>query len=151
MYIDKLLQVSAQQALTATAYSTNSVDLGNVTPKRRVADGEPLAWMLTVDVAADHTSGDETYEVDVIQSANADLSSETVLAKYVILYSTLTAGAKIVLPLPPGNVGVAAARYIGLKYVLGGTTPTVTVTAELMPLSDAVEVYLAYAKGYTIS
>lgn len=146
MFIDALLTVSDAQALTATAVSTKSIDTGNVTPKNALGDGEPMGFTLSVDVAADHTTGNETYQVDVVEDTAEDLGTATVIATYVLLYSQLTAGARFFLPLPPGY---NTKRYIGLSYTLGGTTPTVTVTAEFGPQSlYAAKVPVNYAKGY---
>ena len=147
MILDAQNLLSDAQALTATAVSTNTIDLGNVTPKRGIGAGEPMTLMFQVDVAADHTSGNETYQFDLIQSANADLSSADTLESRVISYADLTAGAIHYVPVPPGSI---TKRYIGANYTLGGTTPTITVTCALMPQKD-VDSLQTYARGYTIS
>lgn len=146
MFMDALLLVSDAQALTATAVSTNTIDLGNPTVKRRIGSGESVGFAVTVDVAADATTGDETYVVEVISSASADLSSPTVLASRTILAADLAAGAVHYIHVPKGT---PIQRYIGLRYTLGGTTPTVTLTAGLMPAS-MVDDRTDYAKGYSI-
>lgn len=153
MFVDSLGVVSDAQALTSTALSTSSVDLGNVTPKRNIGDGEVVGFAVTVGVAADSTTGDETYEVDLVQSANADLSSSDTIAKYpytatqVHTGGQLAAGAAIFIPIPPGW---PTKRYIGLNYVLGGTTPSITVTASLMTRSAFSKLPQSYASGFTI-
>jgi hypothetical protein len=147
MHLDKYLMISDSQALTGTAYSQNSIDLGNVTPKNEIGAGEPMALVVNVEVAADHTTGDETYQIDVIQSANENLSSETALAGAVISYSLLTAGAVIVIPIPPGSV---TARYLGAKFTLGGTSPSMTVSAFVTPLQMTGK-NKVYASGYAVS
>lgn len=141
MFIDVQNQVWSSAALTATALSTYSIDC-NCVPyttgtsggaKNDVGTGEPMAFVLTVGVAADHTTGDETYEFDVVTATDAALTGTlTTLAAYVLSYSLLTAGAIIILPIPAGAV---VQRYLGLKAILAGTTPTITVSAELQPLS----------------
>lgn len=147
MYIDAQTLLSDAQAITADAASTNTIDLGDVTPKRSIGDGEPLAVVFTVDVAADSTTGDETYAFEFIQSANANLSSADVLAAMTVAAANLTAGAQVVLPIPPG---VITKRYIGANYNVGGTTPTITVTASIVPQSFAPKIK-SYADGFTIS
>ena len=132
-------------ALTASAVSTNTYDTGAA--GNDISIGEPLALELTVDVAADHTTGNETYEFRVIQSANADLSSADVLCSRVISYADLTAGKRQVIPIPPGSI---TKRYLGADCVLAGTTPTITVTASIKPMS-MIENQKHYPKGYTIS
>ena len=59
----------------------------------------------------------------------------------------LTKGAKFFVPVPAGING----RYIGLKYVVGGTgTLTATVSASLRP-ANTVQNEGVYASGYTVS
>lgn len=128
MYVDALLLVSDAQALSATGFSTNTIDLSSVSPARDIAVGEQMGWGITVDVAADTSSGDETYTFQAVQSANANLSSPDVLAQIAIARATLVAGYGFFLPYPEGQI---TKRYIGLQYTLGGTTPTITVTAFL--------------------
>lgn len=147
MNLDAYCTLSDAQSLTATAYSTNTYDLGNVTPKRDPGIGEPLVLMFQVDVAADGTTTDETYEFRLVQSANANLSSEDSLEAMVITYANLTVGSIHYLPIPPGKI---TKRYIGAKYVLGGTTPTLTVTCQIQPRS-MIQALQYPASGYSMS
>lgn len=146
MFMDALLLVSDAQAVTATAVSTSSIDLSATDVQRQVGTGEPIGFGLTVDVAADHTTGNETYQVDLVSDSDPALGSPTVIASYVLLYSQLTAGAKFFFPLP---MGFPAERYIGLQYTVGGTTPTVTVTAGLTLQSMFSKEPVAYPRAYT--
>jgi Bbp16-like protein len=149
MILDSLLTLSDAQALTASAYSTNTVDLGNVTPKRDIGVGEGLAVIVTVDVAADATTGDETYQFEFVQSANADLSSHDSLEAVAIARGDLVAGYSFTIPLSSGRI---TKRYVGLRFTLGGTTPLITVTASIQPRSMASLAKPAtMAKGYTVS
>lgn len=147
MIQDAQTLLSDAQALTATAVSTNTYDTGAAA--NDIAAGEPLCIIFTIDVAADATTGDETYQFQAIQSANANLSSQDVLVQTdtsFITRATLVAGYKLVLPIPPG---LKSKRYLGARYVLAGTTPTATVTAAIVPL-NMVDMQKSYAKGYTI-
>jgi hypothetical protein len=144
MILDALLLLSDAQAVSATAYSTNTVDLGDVTPKRSIGDGEPMALVVTCDVALAGTS--PTLVISFVQSANANLSSDDDLVSSQS-FSALAAGAQVVLPIPPGLV---TKRYVGAQYTVGGTTPTVTLTASIMPLS-MVSKLKDYADGITVS
>ena len=149
MIIDALLLLSDAQALTATAFSTNTIDLGTQTVQRDVAVGEKLACNFQVDVAADTTSGDETYTFQLVQSANANLSSPDVLNQIAIARATLVAGYTFELFWPTNEI---TKRYIGVQYTLGGTTPTLTITAMVQPaILSSLGVPKSYARGYTIS
>lgn len=146
MICDALLLLSDAQAVTADAVSTNTIDLGASSPSREIGTGEPLVVLITVDVAADITTGDETYAFEVIQSANANLSSPTVVNRRVLTAAQLAAGAIFAMPIPPGT---PSARYLGMNYDVGGTTPTMTVTAQVVPQSF-VDQIKPYAKNYVV-
>lgn len=132
-------------ALSSDAASSNTYDSGAA--GNDIGIGEPLAALITVDVAADFTTGNETYIFNLIQSANADLSSPDILVSRTILAADLTAGSSHIINLPPG---AKTKRYLGLSFDGGGTTPTITVTAAILPL-QMIEKRKNYPKGYTIS
>lgn len=141
MFIDAQNLFSDSQALTATAASTNLIDLG---VDRDIGVGEPLAVVLTVEVAADATTGNETYQVDVETDDNSSFSSASVIARRIPTAAELALGTVMTIPLPNTNE-----RYIRLNYTLGGTTPTVTLSAHLAPLS-MVQNNRTYADGFSI-
>lgn len=134
--MDAQTLLSDAQAVTADAASTNTYDTDSAT--NDVGIGEPLVVEFSIDTAADITTGDETYEFQVISSASENLSSPTILAQRTIAAATLVAGYKFWLAIP-----TKAQRYLGAYYNVGGTTPSVTVTASIKPLSmtDAQKYY----------
>ncbi len=132
MLRDKNLELGNAQALSADSAFTFILDMESVTPARQVGTGEPLCLVLQIGVAADHTSGDETYKFIIQQSDNDDLSSPDDIISRTLAYSVLTAGSLHYIPLPPGT---PTKRYLGGYFDGGGTTPTVTATAFLQPLS----------------
>lgn len=142
MILDSLLKLSDAQALTATAVSTNVIDLSN---DRVVGIGEPMALVVTVGVAADFTTGDETYQFELQTDDNEGFSSATSIGSVVVPASALTAGDKVVIPL-----GHANQQYLRANYTLGGTTPSATVDAFIQPLS-MVDGTVTYASGYSIT
>lgn len=150
MYVDNEVLLSKGQALTSTAYSTNTIDLASTSPARDVGAGTPMALVVAVTVSADAASGNETYQFQAVQSANADLSSHDVLAQTdtaMITRTMLVQGYIVVLPIPPNLI---SKRYLGARYVLGGTTPSITVTSFIAPMVW-IDVLRQYAKGFTIS
>lgn len=121
MYVDNLLEVSDAQALTASAASTDVIDLGS---DRDIAPGRQIYLVVTLDVASDGTTGDETYTAAIQTDDNSGFSSATTLATVTIPRSS-AAGTMFVIPVPYGNE-----RYLRAYYTLGGTTPTVTLSAH---------------------
>ena len=142
MYVDKLLQFSDAQALTATAVSTNVIPLSS---DRDIGIGEPMAAVVFITTAADYTAGNETYQFTLQTATDAAFTSAvTVVASGVINGDDLPLGKKIVLPIGHANL-----RFLRVNYTLGGTTPTATVDAYLSPLKFINgEAY--YASGYTV-
>jgi hypothetical protein len=122
MWIDKRLEFSDAQAITADAVSTNVVDLSQ---DRDIGIGTALWVVITVDVAADGTTGDETYEAELQTDDNSSFSSATELGVVAIPRSS-AAGTQFTIGFPRANE-----RYLRLNYDVGGTTPTVTLSAWL--------------------
>lgn len=157
MILDAQTTFSDAQALTATALGTNVYDLGVA---KSVGNGEPLCVMFVVDVAADQTSGNEDYAFQITYSSDA--AQTTALRSVAAIYfesgtptapaldaDLLVAGFKFFLPVPPTAQSVDE-RYIGVRYLLAGTSPTITVSAYLVPQSFAEAAQPYYASGYTI-
>lgn len=142
--IDSKLLLSDAQALTATADSTNSVDLGS---DRDIGRGEPWALVVSVGVAADFTTGDETYTFGVETDSTSAFSSATEIFSQAVLAADLTAGSLHVFPL-----GVSNEQHVQVVYTLAGTTPTATVTTYLTPLCDAPTAEgIYYGSGYSVT
>lgn len=143
MYIDSQLQFSDAQALTATAVSTNVIDLS---VDRDIGIGEAMCVAIFVGVDADYTTTDETYQFTVqTDDAEGFPSPTTVVQSAAINGDELTAGATVVLP-----IGYSNERYLRVNNVLAGTTPSITIDAVLMPLADVTGT-VDYASGYTIT
>lgn len=142
MFIDAQTQLWNATALTTSAYSTNSYDLGAV-PSNGSANGEavdpsagePLGMVISVGVAATH-SGTETYQWEVTQSASSTASSSpdtlvTVAFTTAQSATLLAAGTVIVVPIPPGSV---SKRYLSGHYT-SANSASITITAWIAPLS----------------
>ena len=126
MYVDENLQVSDAQALTATALSTSSVDLG--VAGRDPGPGKQIYAIITIDTSAATADAAKTVTFSVVTDSTADLatSATTVLATAALTGAVLTAGrAPIVIPVPLGIVD----RYIGVYYTLSATFTSFTVSA----------------------
>lgn len=149
MITDARLLVSDAQALTATAVSTDAIPL-NVAGVD-LGKGEPMVFAFGVDVAADGTTGDETYEFQIVTATNANLTTgQDIIVSEAIARASLVAGYRFALPIPVNRVA-ATATHIGVRYSLGGTTPTITMTASLMPQSFFDEPEGVIRSGFTVA
>tara|TARA_R100001530_G_scaffold97493_1_gene67779 strand:- start:148 stop:489 length:342 start_codon:yes stop_codon:yes gene_type:complete len=97
----------------------------DLTTTRQIGAGKPMWVHFNVTVAADFTTGDETYTFGVATGAATTLG--TVLSSRAIVAGTLVAGYNFSMAVPTEGV----LRYIGVEYVLAGTSPTITVDAYL--------------------
>ena len=128
-----------------TTVSTNTYDLGAApvanAPANDIAGGEPMCVILCSIVGAVNTNGSETYEIDIITSASANLSSPTIISKYPftnaqVQAGVLAAGVIFILPLPPGFI---AQRFLGGQAILAGAAPAWTITAWVAPMARGFE------------
>ena len=124
MILDSKLEFSDAQALTATAVSTNVIPVsGNIGP------GEPMAVTVTVNVAADYTAGNETYQFVLQTATDAAFSTPVnLITTEAFIGSGLIKGSNFMVPIGSNNLG-----FLRMNYVLAGTTPTITVDAYLQP------------------
>ena len=157
MILDAQNLFSDAQAVTADAVGSNVIDLG---VDRAIGSGEPMAVLFSVDVAADQTSGDEDYEFEVEYASDA---AQTTARKQVgslnfesgtpdapaLNADLLVAGFQFYIPIPPSGLSMSE-RYLGIRYDVTGTSPTVTMTAALMPMS-MLQTDEVYADAITIS
>ena len=143
MITDKLLRVSEDQAVTSSAYSTNTIDLGTA---RDVGEGTALYMNFALTEAfANGTS--ITFEV--VTSPNANLSSHTVIgSSATILTAALTLGKNIVVRINPDIAGKGK-RYLGARYVVAGTMNAGKVTADVVETIGDGQKY--YASGFTVT
>lgn len=144
---DALLQLSSAQAVTATAVSTNTIDLSLA---RDVGAGNDLFAVFNVDTAAE-ASGSATVTFEVITSASADLSSPTVIASTgEIGKASLTAArAPITVPIPP-HVTEKGQRYLGVRYTVA-TGPLTAGAFSATVTTSQVHGQKNYASGFTVA
>jgi len=142
MYVDAQQLFSDAQAVTTDAVGTNVIDLSS---DRSIGNGEPMAVVFVIDVAADQTTGDEDYTFDVEYASNAaQTTGRQLIGRRVFESGTptapaqdadlLVAGFKFTIPIPPTALSESE-RYLGVRYDTTGTTPTITVTSFLIPQS----------------
>lgn len=158
MYIDAHNLFSDAQAVTADAVGTNVIDLSVDTT---LGNGEPMAVVFVVDVAADQTTGDEDYTFDLEYASDAaQTTARQLIGRRVFESGTptapaqnadlLVAGYQFAIPVPPATLADSE-RYLGIRYDVTGTTPTITVTAFLQPMSMInSSTSVVYADGFAI-
>lgn len=135
MIQDAQCRLSDAQAFAAAGVSTNAYDLGAA--GRNPGAGVAMGILISIDVAADKVTGDEAYEFQVVQATANDLTTGQVILNRIaftaaqVTANALAAGNRIVLHVP---MNLVTLRFLGLRVVPTGTTPTVTITADIMPL-----------------
>lgn len=146
MFLDAYNSYSVAQALTASAASTNVINHG---ADRNIGIGEPMAVLITVDVAADHTTGNETYTAKLQTDSDEAFGTVADVTPEYTIPRTAVAGDKFIVVVPPNT---DTKQFTRMYYTLGGTTPLLTVTSRLVPmkfLPTGTNVY--YADAITIS
>ena len=143
MITDKLLRVSEDQAITTTAFSTDTIDLGVA---RDVGEGTALYMNFAVTTAlANGTS----VKFEVVISDNANLSSPVVVGSSdAILTAALTVGKNVVVRINPDIAGKGK-RYLGARYTVAGTFNAGKVTADIVETIGDGQKY--YASGFTVA
>ena len=153
MILDKFLEFSDAQAVTATAISTNVVDLaplGNGVGTNTVRDigaGEDLYLIVRTLTAATDVGSDATLTVTFESSATENLNSSTVhFSTGALAFAAFSpAGTELVrIALPGGNYQ----RYIGVRYTVANG-PLTAGTFDAFIVKDA-QSYRPYAVGSTI-
>jgi hypothetical protein len=126
MILDSQALFSDDQAITATAISTNVLDLGVPgTPRkgnalvRDVGPGNPLTLLCQVTETFDACT---SIAITVEVSAAAALTSSKVLSSQTILLADLVRGKQLNIQAIPNDADL---RYLGIRYTVAGSAPTV--------------------------
>lgn len=146
MITDALLQLSDAQAVTASAYSTNTIDLQG---QGDIGAGSSLFLVFGVWESAAGSAVSVTFQV--VASAAAGLSPHTVLVQSgPIALSALSRGRKLIsLEVPRGIFLHGTHRYLGARFeVAGGVLSSgrfdCILTPESPPHADL------YPSGWTV-
>jgi hypothetical protein len=145
MFLDANLQVCSDQQITADAASENTIDFGNITPKRKMGVGEPLGYAVIIKAIGTNTGSSK---ILAIQSAAANLGSPATVGQVDIAAGDIVVGGSFFVPVSPGQP--AALRYGGLYFDITGTVDF-TVDAFLTLQSMYSQLAAHYANNYTIS
>lgn len=143
MYTDAQLRPSEAQSLVgaaATTVSTNVIDL--LSPSTNLGRGRPRRAYAT---AVQSFAGGTSVQAQLIQSANADLSSPDVLGSGpAVPVAQATAGGPPLLDVAiPDNTK----RYVGYRFITVGTMTSGAVSAYVLADTDR-QPYLPANTGF---
>lgn len=139
MYLDKETLFSENQVITATAVSTNSIDLGlmgksgygSAQLKRNLDKAQMVPLLITVTEAFNTLT---SLTVAIEMDDNSAFSSPVVVASFVVPLASLVVG--YILPIEKLPRGINE-RYLQLRYTVTGTAPTLgKITAGITPAVD---------------
>ena len=133
------------QAVTATANSTNVVDLSLA---RDVGEGEDLYVQFTVGTAFT-AAGSATLTPTIVVSAADSLTTPTTIATAgTIAVATLVAGYSFAVRLNP-LIASLGLRYLGAIYTVAtGPMTAGTITADIV--TEIQDGKKFYASGFTV-
>lgn len=141
--------VTSGQALTATAISTNVVDLRNAATPATADEGlSPHETWFIVQVVTSAAGGDaaKTLTITFESATDAGLSSGNVAHFTSVAFTgaQITAGANLIrIPLPSADYK----RYLGMRYTVSASFTAFQIAAFLTP---DVNRNVIYASGYTV-
>ncbi|MGH8810367.1 MAG: Bbp16 family capsid cement protein [Advenella sp.] len=143
MILDKLLMFSEAQAVTATAASTDVIDLSPMKgTKRDIGVGEPLEFWATVNTTA---TADGAATLNVQLQTSADNSAwVTLYDSGTLALASLTAGKRILSTKVPAGV----LKYLRVNYVVA--TGPLTAGAFTAGINLDVDANYSYPSGFTV-
>lgn len=133
------------QAITATANSTNVIDLRNGTAPSLVDEGisGPELWLVVQVGQAFNTLTSLT--IALVSSAATALTTPTTHFSQSVALAALTAGSTAVrVQVPSGDY----LRYLGLIYTVVGSNPTLGTVNAFLTLDPQRNVI--YPSSYTV-
>ncbi len=146
MLLDRQTQFSDAQAITASAASTDLLDLGVV---RNIGDGTNLYLVFIVTVAFTDSGSDSTVTPSLQTDDNAGFGSATTIRTFDVLAALTPAKTKRVYKLEAYNDAGRFERYLRVYYtVAGGDLTTGSISAFLV---ESAQVWKAYPVGFSIT
>ncbi len=126
MIFDLESMLSNQQAITATAASTNVIDLGATgtiyggsgAMTRDIGKGTPISLLVQVTETFNTLT---TLKIDIELDSTETFTPDKTISLGTIALASLVAGYQIPFQFIPDGVNL---RYMRLKYTVAGTDPT---------------------------
>jgi hypothetical protein len=144
MYVDAQLLFSDAQAVTASAASTNYLDLGSV---RDIGTGEPLYLVSIVDIAMTDSGSDSTITVSLQGDSTTTFTPDGSENMFVFAAAS-AAGTIKIARLNPDSAPLQY-RYVQAYYTAAnGNLSTGSFTTFI---TKDIQKYTSYADAITIS
>lgn len=141
MLLDAQNQFAKDQVVTATAASTNVIDLGI---GRSLGSGEPLYLVVDVTESMTDASSNSTVTPSLRTDDNAAMSSATVIRTLETIPALTAAGYRRIYAIEPRTLE----RYIDINWtVANGDLSTGKFSAYLV---QGVQDVANYASGYSV-
>jgi len=152
MYVDKQAEFSDAQAVTATAISTNVMDLisnsSGKNPLRDIGTVQDVYLVVSTLAAATDASSDATLTVTLESDSTVDLATSATVhfSTAALAFAAFSpAGTVLVaIKLPAGSYE----RYLGVRYTVAAG-PLTAGTFDAFLTTDVAE-WRAYAKNYVV-
>lgn len=124
MYIDKFLQISKDQAVTASAASSDSIDYGQDNPN----SGNNFPTYMVVTVGETVTAAGAATLAIAVQDSADGVTFADVVSTPAIPKANLAQGQQVVIPMP-----VKHRRYVRANYVVAtGPLTTGKLSAQVV-------------------
>lgn len=152
MYIDKQTEFSDAQAVTATAISTNVMDLisnaSGKNPLRDIGTGQDVYLVVMTQTAATDSDSDATLTVELLSDSTVNLATSPTVhfSTGALAFAAFSpAGALLAaVKLPQGNYE----RYLGVRYTVA-SGPLTAGNFDAFLTTD-VDAWRAYARNYSV-
>lgn len=140
MILDVENQVCTKQAFTGSA-TVSEDSIKKQTAAQDISIGRRMAFLV---MSADGVApgAGSTHVLEVIQSANAALTSPDSLASVTVLAADLALGKQVEVPIPQG---VMTKQYLGFRHTATGGTTTATLDVYMVP-QDEIAMYKSFPK-----
>lgn len=116
--LDRQNQFSAEQAVTATAISTDVIDLGDDVTTRNIGGNQPVFLVLQTIAAATDVGSDATLAITLESDSTANLATSATVhySTGAMAFATFSPALTTlaVVPLPFGQYE----RYVGVRYTV---------------------------------
>lgn len=152
MYVDKQAEFSDAQAVTATAISTNVMDLiSNSSGKNALRDigtGQDVYLVVQTIAAATDSGSDATLAVTLESDSTADLATTPTVhfSTGTLAFAAFSPAGTVLaaVKLPQGNYE----RYLGVRYTVA-SGPLTAGTFDAFLTTD-VQAWRAYERNYVV-